>query len=240
MQQMEETRVDPWVRKSPWRRKWQPTPVFLPGQFHGQRSPEGYSPWGCRVRHTAQPCLLVCFWSVIALQLSVSSYYITWWSICFQKITMINLVTISQYTVAHIFAISPLLDILHPQLIVLQLEVCISYSPSPIFLFYPTPTPWQPPVCSLYLWLCFCFVFSFVLYKGNHTIIVFLWLILLSIITARSINIVKNSKISFFLMAKHIYIYIHTHIHMCIYTISSMSICLLMALRLLLYFTYCK
>ena len=37
---------DPWVRKIPWRRKWQPTPVFLPGESHGQRSLEGYSPWG--------------------------------------------------------------------------------------------------------------------------------------------------------------------------------------------------
>ena len=37
---------DPWVRKIPWRRKWQPTPVFLPGKSHGQRSPVGYSPWG--------------------------------------------------------------------------------------------------------------------------------------------------------------------------------------------------
>ena len=36
----------------PWRRKWQPTPVFLPGEFHGQRSLAGYSPWGHkRVRH---------------------------------------------------------------------------------------------------------------------------------------------------------------------------------------------
>ena len=41
-----------WVRKIPWRRKWQPTPVFLPGKSRGQRSLEGYSPWGCkRVRH---------------------------------------------------------------------------------------------------------------------------------------------------------------------------------------------
>ena len=29
---------DPWIRKIPWSRKWQPTPVFLPGRFHGQRS----------------------------------------------------------------------------------------------------------------------------------------------------------------------------------------------------------
>ena len=38
--------VDPWVRKIPWRREWQPTPVFLPGEFHGQRRLVGCSPWG--------------------------------------------------------------------------------------------------------------------------------------------------------------------------------------------------
>ena len=32
------------IRKIPWRRAWQPTPVFLPGESHGQRSPAGYSP----------------------------------------------------------------------------------------------------------------------------------------------------------------------------------------------------
>ena len=37
---------DPWVGKIPWRRKWQPTPVLLPGKFHGPRSLVGYSPWG--------------------------------------------------------------------------------------------------------------------------------------------------------------------------------------------------
>ena len=37
---------DPWVRKIPWRRKWQPTPVFLPGESHGQRSLVGHSSWG--------------------------------------------------------------------------------------------------------------------------------------------------------------------------------------------------
>ena len=34
------------VGKIPWRRKWQPTPVFFPGEFHGQRILVGYSPWG--------------------------------------------------------------------------------------------------------------------------------------------------------------------------------------------------
>ena len=42
---------DPWVRKTPWQRKWQPTPVFLPGKSHGPRSLAGYSPWGRRVGH---------------------------------------------------------------------------------------------------------------------------------------------------------------------------------------------
>ena len=35
---------DLWVGKVPWRKKWQPTPVFLPGKFHGHRSLTGYSP----------------------------------------------------------------------------------------------------------------------------------------------------------------------------------------------------
>ena len=35
-------RLNPWVKKIPWRRKWQPTPVFLLGKFHGQRSLTGY------------------------------------------------------------------------------------------------------------------------------------------------------------------------------------------------------
>ena len=44
----------PWVRKIPWRRKWQPTPVFLPGEFHGQRSLVGYSPWGRKESDTTE------------------------------------------------------------------------------------------------------------------------------------------------------------------------------------------
>ena len=39
---------DPWVRKIPWRKAWQLTPVFLPGESHGWRSLAGYSPWGHR------------------------------------------------------------------------------------------------------------------------------------------------------------------------------------------------
>ena len=41
--------------KIPWRRKWQPTSVFLPGKSHGQRSLADYSPWGRKELDTAEP-----------------------------------------------------------------------------------------------------------------------------------------------------------------------------------------
>ena len=52
---------DPWVGKILWRRKWQPTPVFLPGKSHGQRSMVGCSPWGRKesdmTEHTVYNCM---------------------------------------------------------------------------------------------------------------------------------------------------------------------------------------
>jgi len=51
---MQETRFAPWVRKIPWRGKWLPTPVFLSGEFRGQRSLAGYSPWGCKELDTTE------------------------------------------------------------------------------------------------------------------------------------------------------------------------------------------
>ena len=45
---------DPWVRKIPWRRAWQPTLVFLPAESHGQRSRVGYSLWGCKESDTME------------------------------------------------------------------------------------------------------------------------------------------------------------------------------------------
>ena len=47
-------RFDSWVRKIPWRRKWQATSVFLSGKLHGQRSLVGYSPWGCKELDTSE------------------------------------------------------------------------------------------------------------------------------------------------------------------------------------------
>ena len=46
--------VQSWVRKVPWRRKWHPTPVFLPRKFHGQRSLVGYSSCGRKELDTTE------------------------------------------------------------------------------------------------------------------------------------------------------------------------------------------
>ena len=48
-------RFDPWIRKTLWKRKWQPTPVFLPGKSSGQRSLAGHSPWDHRVGRNTHP-----------------------------------------------------------------------------------------------------------------------------------------------------------------------------------------
>ena len=44
----------PWVGKIPWRKEWQPTPVFLPGEFRGQRSLVGYNPWDPKESDTTE------------------------------------------------------------------------------------------------------------------------------------------------------------------------------------------
>ena len=67
---------DLWVEKIPWRREWQLTPVFLPGEFHGLRSLMGYSPWGCSESGTIEQLhfKIMCFYSqchAVSLFLSV-------------------------------------------------------------------------------------------------------------------------------------------------------------------------
>ena len=51
---MQRPGFNPWVGKISWRRKWQPTPVFLPGKSHGWRSLVGYSPWGRKELDTTE------------------------------------------------------------------------------------------------------------------------------------------------------------------------------------------
>ena len=66
MQEMQDRRgFDPWVRKIPWGRKWQPTPLFLPGKSLGQRSLAGCSLWGLKELDTAEHTHMPrCFWDL--------------------------------------------------------------------------------------------------------------------------------------------------------------------------------
>ena len=50
----------PGLGRFPWKRKWQPTPIFLPGTSHGQRSLVGYSPWSCKESNTSERARMLC------------------------------------------------------------------------------------------------------------------------------------------------------------------------------------
>ena len=76
MQETQET----WVQvqslgwENPWRRKWQPTPVFLPGKFHGQSSLVGYSPWGRKESDTTEQLSMTDWGKNIILMLLCHTY----------------------------------------------------------------------------------------------------------------------------------------------------------------------
>ena len=60
---------NPWVGKIPWRKEWLPTPVYLLGEFHGQRNVAGYSPWGCTELHMTEELTLIhsFIWELLAI-----------------------------------------------------------------------------------------------------------------------------------------------------------------------------
>ena len=57
-----ETQVQFLGGQDPWRKEWLPTPVFLPGEFHGQRNLVGYSPWGCKGSDTTEQLTFTCLY----------------------------------------------------------------------------------------------------------------------------------------------------------------------------------
>ena len=61
-------------RLIPSRRKWQPTPVFMPGKFHGQRSLAGYSPWGRGQTHTEHTCVTKYIGTGVSLMCQISKW----------------------------------------------------------------------------------------------------------------------------------------------------------------------
>ena len=68
MQEMQETQIWSWVGEIPWRRKWPPTPVYLPGKSYGQRSLVGCSPWPVQLDPTLQLNTHEFFFSSILLK----------------------------------------------------------------------------------------------------------------------------------------------------------------------------
>ena len=70
----ERPQLNPWVRKIPQRRERLPTPVFWPGESHGQRSLVGYSPWGCKELDTTDG-LILHFEEKVAYVLFNVNYY---------------------------------------------------------------------------------------------------------------------------------------------------------------------
>ena len=134
---------DPRIGKSPWRRKWQATPVLLSGESHRQRSPVGYSPQHHKESETTQHTrtqirilkrshsplaiyshakLLQCYWPYIFLTLYVTHCKLFTYDWRFMP--------------------------LNPHHLILP-----SSQPPPF---------WQWPICYLYLWICFhCALFCF-------------------------------------------------------------------------------
>ena len=60
MPETQRCRFNPWVGKIPWRRKWQPPPVFLPGKSHRPRSLFGYGPQGCKSQIQLSDSTTIC------------------------------------------------------------------------------------------------------------------------------------------------------------------------------------
>ena len=77
MQEMQETQIWSWFGEIPWRRKWPPTPVYLPGKSYGQRSLVGCSPWPCTVGHDfATEHTWIFFFQVFCLNFQMWGFYI--------------------------------------------------------------------------------------------------------------------------------------------------------------------
>ena len=75
---MQETWVQSLVGKIPWRREWLPTPVFLPGESHGQRSLVGCVPWGHKESDTTEQLILsmTMTWSPKAFEKALKETYL--------------------------------------------------------------------------------------------------------------------------------------------------------------------
>ena len=79
-------RFDPWVRKIPWGRNWQPTPIFLPEESHGQRSLAGCSPWSLKELDMTEQLTLTFLWASSFPTFSWVLYIMYWWAVSSNKL----------------------------------------------------------------------------------------------------------------------------------------------------------
>ena len=91
---MQETQVRSLGQEVPWRREWQPTPVFLPGEVHGQRSLADYSPWGCNESETTEQLVYIYITHIYISHICVCIEYIHTYVyipfLCAPEINIIN------------------------------------------------------------------------------------------------------------------------------------------------------
>ena len=78
-------KFDPWLGKIPWRKAWQPIPVFLPGESHGQRSLVGYSPQGHKESDTTTETMHTHIWIGCSLRSSCVFVYLPFTSTWYLK-----------------------------------------------------------------------------------------------------------------------------------------------------------
>ena len=90
---------NPWIGKIPWRRKWKPTPVFLPENSHEWRSLVGYSPWGHQDSDSTER---LHFTSLLSAVLMLLCYIRTLWVQC-AGIFLINSFPTSDFGFTHLF-----------------------------------------------------------------------------------------------------------------------------------------
>ena len=136
-------RFGAWIGKFPWRRKWQPTPVFLPGKPHGQRSLLGYSPWGGKESDMTEQLNSTINDRVSPIpQFNVSpSHYLNCLKLVIEFLTFTKILKLSPSFPCNlslflqVLLLTWLLLLLHSLLLNLPLQICVFQAPIPGLLF---------------------------------------------------------------------------------------------------------
>ena len=148
-------RISHWLflclRSSYWRRKWQPIPVFLSGEFHGQRSLAGYSPWSHKESYNDWATITHSWGAVIGLTNSLSFFVL----LCKSPPYHLRLFLITQYKIS-MFSVS-------------NYPFCPSNRASPISTEFSTP-------CQFLYSLAYLFIFSSVALLSFYSLKWNLWL----------------------------------------------------------------